>query len=567
MDCESPVGHYSDCGVSNNWKVSPQFYPTVQRRTTQPQHNVGGDVVVLSSPLALFDSPSLAGYSQAALVESLGVRCAPQNDTGIAVPPTVGSPAGALVGNCFTGICAVRDLPLPCSGAAPHRGFSCLSAWSSATCCHGQAGGAPCVGVEAIPYGCVQRQQLPFQPVDRVCGEAAVVNRGSAFCHVGAANAPLYCLASPQQPQRYLCGTLQQHHYQQQQAQSAATYCPCYSTPCQQPCCVENGYQHPDRVHPQDCAGLPCCTAYASTVAQQALPAMCCGCSPPPVPQQQQQQQLGVPPFIEQMPPLQHGLGSVEQRPQTVELQPVLQRPTQGPLSPVDASDGVQLCGKDKEPLLLPERDHGLFPDNNLVLQQSLELESQETVAAKAATGRSAGAGKVVPVVGVGGLLCLPPRGLKAKATAAEWHSGFRYPLGKDGRAELIKRMRVVHRHNKEFCDSTLNALGISFRRLSHATVEKLWQLAYQWGLFAFGLRVARKSANWTPQAQQRRKSAVAAKEASAEGQCESDAVGVAAGSDSQDGEEGVQSAEDLQTFEFLLHAKEEGDFPFGCAA
>lgn len=104
---------------------------------------------------------------------------------------------------------------------------------------------------------------------------------------------------------------------------------------------------------------------------------------------------------------------------------------------------------------------------------------------------------EAIPFPGIAGLLCLPPTRKNTAASAVAWHVGFRSPLGKEGRAELIKRMRVVHRNHREFCSQTLSDLGICFRRLAHARVEELWQLAYQWGLFEFGLRVAKKSAHW----------------------------------------------------------------------
>ncbi|KAL8272583.1 hypothetical protein Esti_003472 [Eimeria stiedai] len=135
--------------------------------------------------------------------------------------------------------------------------------------------------------------------------------------------------------------------------------------------------------------------------------------------------------------------------------------------------------------------------------------------------GRSSLA-EVTPIVGVGGLPCLPSgrrsktavgaaahAGAAAAATAAaagtQWYPGFNSPLGKEGRAELIKRMRVVHRNHRAFCSGTLSALGICFRRLAHATVEELWQLAYQWGLFDFALKAARKSAHWAQHGSHRR--------------------------------------------------------------
>lgn len=122
--------------------------------------------------------------------------------------------------------------------------------------------------------------------------------------------------------------------------------------------------------------------------------------------------------------------------------------------------------------------------------------DTNETIHNKAVkTARSSS--PVKPIVGIGGLLCLPSRTKGTAAQATVWHAGFRSPLGKEGRAEVIKRMRAVHRIHREFCTQTLADLGICFRRLAHATVEELWQLAYQWGIFEFALRVAKKSAHW----------------------------------------------------------------------
>lgn len=67
--------------------------------------------------------------------------------------------------------------------------------------------------------------------------------------------------------------------------------------------------------------------------------------------------------------------------------------------------------------------------------------------------------------------------------------------------------MRPFSVQNREFCGKTLTDLGICFRRLAHATVEELWQLAYQWGLFEFALRAAKKSAHWIHHDRQRRSS------------------------------------------------------------
>lgn len=74
-----------------------------------------------------------------------------------------------------------------------------------------------------------------------------------------------------------------------------------------------------------------------------------------------------------------------------------------------------------------------------------------------------------------------------------QWHEGFTLPLGKDGRGELIKRMRSVHKADREFCRFSLEGMGIDFKRLAHATVEELWKIAYRWGLFGYAVKLSKK--------------------------------------------------------------------------
>ncbi|PFH38493.1 hypothetical protein BESB_008350 [Besnoitia besnoiti] len=77
--------------------------------------------------------------------------------------------------------------------------------------------------------------------------------------------------------------------------------------------------------------------------------------------------------------------------------------------------------------------------------------------------------------------------------SSLQWHEGFTLPLGKDGRGELIKRMRSVHKADREFCRFSLEGMGIDFKRLAHATVEELWKIAYRWGLFGYAVKLSKK--------------------------------------------------------------------------
>ncbi|ESS35846.1 hypothetical protein TGVEG_233380 [Toxoplasma gondii VEG] len=91
-----------------------------------------------------------------------------------------------------------------------------------------------------------------------------------------------------------------------------------------------------------------------------------------------------------------------------------------------------------------------------------------------------------------------------------QWHEGFTLPLGKDGRGELIKRMRSVHKADREFCRFSLEGMGIDFKRLAHATVEELWKIAYRWGLFGYAVKLSKKYGKTTT-SQSRKKNVQAA--------------------------------------------------------
>lgn len=118
---------------------------------------------------------------------------------------------------------------------------------------------------------------------------------------------------------------------------------------------------------------------------------------------------------------------------------PVMARGSSSPLEQC-LQEGPCSIGEQVQPT-----DDVLAPEQPMLMQDAIEIEEKAVTKAPAPRRRPA---PVTHIVGIGGLLCLPPK--KTKSTTAgtvQWYAGFRSPLGKEGRAELIKRMRVVHRN------------------------------------------------------------------------------------------------------------------------